>query len=378
MGSRRAAAVAASCCLAWLWGAAASAPARSKLATAPAGTAGRQHFAGPAAPVHDGRTLAEQGLANADCAHCHAEVAAEFAGSEHASAFTDPFFQRAFGDEPETGCRNCHAPQAAPAPNVAGEGDGVGCATCHVRDGAIVDGPAAPTAADAEPSPHKVVRAEQFGAADFCAGCHQFGFLALPRDRRPRFESADLQQTTFAEWQQRGRSATCQQCHMPVVTRVSGRGGRSHRFGGRTAEMLSGAVQVEAEAERDGGQLVAQFALRANTAGHSVPTGDLFRRLDLRLVAPDGRIAAVAHLGRQWRMVEVTGPAGQKGTGKRLVRDDRVPPTGAKSVTLRAPWQAGRWSWRLEHVRAPAMPGPGLGCGEGEACAVMAGGTLQL
>src|SRR5574343_638477 len=52
-----------------------------------------------------------EGRSNEPCEGCHAEIAAEWRGSEHHTAFTDPVFQRAYGVEPLPFCRRCHAPE---------------------------------------------------------------------------------------------------------------------------------------------------------------------------------------------------------------------------------------------------------------------------
>ncbi len=313
---------------------------------------------------------------SADCATCHAEVAAEWAQSTHHTAFSGALFQSAYKLEPEPACRNCHAPLAG-ATTVT-EAEGVGCATCHVRDGAIVGlaGKDAPVAG------HPVVRTQALATAEFCAGCHQFGFLALARNRLPRFETAFLQQTTYNEWQQAsaaGSTPSCNPCHMQPVPRTNGRLGRSHLFVARTPEMLARSVRVTADATTTGKSVEFHFAVHNAGVGHAVPTGDLYRRMDLRLFDPRGRLAAVAHLGRRWRMVEVPDPRGGMATAKQLARDDRVPPAGVRHLTLTAPVRAGTWRWQLDHVRAagPAPTDARL-CGTDEICSEVANGLVVV
>ncbi|HSN99687.1 MAG TPA: hypothetical protein VLS89_15435, partial [Candidatus Nanopelagicales bacterium] len=48
---------------------------------------------------------------NRACERCHADIAGEWRGSQHRSAFTDPMFQAALAVEPKAFCRNCHAPE---------------------------------------------------------------------------------------------------------------------------------------------------------------------------------------------------------------------------------------------------------------------------
>ena len=338
--------------------------------------AGRQFFPVPNAPVHQGAAVIAAHQTSAECAACHAEVAAEWAQSTHHTAYTDAFFQKAYKIEPEAACRNCHAPLAGAT--TATEAEGIGCATCHVRAGAIV--------ANFGPEPafasHPIARDAALGAAEYCAGCHQFGFLALTRNHRPRFETAFLQQTTYNEWQMVPPGAprqTCNACHMPPVARATGKIGRKHVFAGRTPEMLAKSVAVTAATAVTGKELRVTFTLRNTGAGHAVPTGDLYRRMDLRLFDPTGKLVAVAHLGRQWQLVQVPDPGHGMATAKQLARDDRVPPAGVRNLSLTAALVPGLWRWQLDHVRAHGPPPAALGpCTADEICSEVARGLLSV
>src|SRR5688572_209175 len=111
---------------------------------------------------------------NARCAECHTEIAAEWKGSLHQEAWTDPVFQKAYAIEPVAFCRSCHAPESdsANAPTAGAQEVGVGCTTCHVQDGEIVG--VRGLAADGEQ--HAVRADERLGTKQACASCHQFDF----------------------------------------------------------------------------------------------------------------------------------------------------------------------------------------------------------
>ncbi len=96
------------------------------------------HMPGPAAEGHQRAGLE----LNAECEHCHEDIAAEWRDSLHAQAWTDPAFQRSYEREQKAFCRSCHAPESDPAVGEVSEAAahvGVGCVSCHVP-GESVDG----------------------------------------------------------------------------------------------------------------------------------------------------------------------------------------------------------------------------------------------
>ena len=88
----------------------------------------------------------------------------------------------------------------------------------------------------------------------------------------------------------------------------------------RDAERLRRAVHVEV-ARRDGGRVV--LTLEARGVGHALPTGDLFRRLEIgaELIGDDYRVLKRDHryLTRHFRIANL-GSFAQR----QLVRDDRL------------------------------------------------------
>jgi len=159
------------------------------------------------------------------CGTCHAEIAAEWRVSPHAASWTEPVFQAAYVHEPLAFCRDCHAPmnhQARTAPRGVAASDGVSCAACHVRDGVVL-GPGRATSA-----PHPMRVTTTITSSDYCAPCHEFGFLSSGGPGAHAVETAELQQATFSEWRawpRTGEAASCQSCHMP-----ESKGHRRHDF----------------------------------------------------------------------------------------------------------------------------------------------------
>lgn len=285
----------------------------------------------PSIAIDAGTSGEDAGASFEDCARCHAAVGRSHARSMHAAAAHDPLFQRELGlVRTRDFCLGCHAS--------AGEA-GVDCAACHVEDGVIV------SAAVSGRAPHATAaRPERSGDAA-CAGCHEFAFFGRP--------DAMLQRTLGEAASRHGIEGSCASCHM--------RDG-DHAFAIDDA-MLARAVDVRVEASRDGDEVVARFTLRAAEVGHAVPTGDLYRRLELR--------ASIAGRPGSSRVVTFARSFRSEPVGLVETRDTRVPPPGrgARRTTLRlAGVRAGdssgevvRWELRLlamprERAEADALP----------------------
>lgn len=271
---------------------------------------------------------------NAACEGCHPVVAAQWAGSQHRTAFTDASFQTALAIEPSGFCRGCHAPEqpAAVTEATAAAKLGVACVTCHLEAGSVL----ATTAASSE-APHPVTRRPSFSTASACAGCHAFPFPDSGLRDAPEMMQSTLQEhaaSPFADW-------SCASCHMPEMGGV-----RSHAFGAsRNPAMLRQAVRVEAVRTAEGVELV----LRAGEVGHAVPTGDLLRRLEVGAEvdgAPPRRRFLARHFGPR------TQAHGLVVWGE--FRDDRVPADGTpRRVRLTlpdAPGQEIRWWVKYQRV----------------------------
>jgi hypothetical protein len=252
------------------------------------------------------------------CVPCHAEVAAQWSQSAHADAFTNELFRASFRHERRAWCVSCHAPLPEQAAGQLRD-EGVGCAACHVRDGAILAArPATPEAAQA----HPIVVEPRLLQAEFCAGCHQFNW---PITTEPLRYGAHPMQNTVAEWQASGSAQTCVDCHMADGHRMPG---------GHDAERVRRALDVSVAA-RPRGQL--RVRLRARGVGHAVPTGDPFRRLIVQLCATPSCASPLQEIffGRRF-------DDAQEG---RLITDTTVPARGERRLDLAAP--DGARFWRL-------------------------------
>lgn len=277
---------------------------------------------------------------NAECEGCHTDIAAEWRTSLHQKAWVDPVFRKAYDVEPLGFCRGCHAPESDPArePTVRAQHLGIGCVTCHERGQRAH-----------QPSP-------ALRTTSACAGCHQFDFPAHAFQVTPE----PMQDTVREHAASTMRDTPCQDCHMPLVDGPDGRH-RSHRFTViADAGMLKRAVEVTAE--RRGAEV--RLSLVAGQVGHAFPTGDMFRRLEVRAQAIDaaGRVAAAADpvvLARTF--VDVPrDPAGRELTFMRVQSEDtRVPPPGqgARRVTLVLPDAARglrvRWLVAYQRMSTP-------------------------
>lgn len=284
-------------------------------------------------PARAAKSDGSRAQLNAKCEGCHAEEARQWRSSLHRQAFSDRLFQSAYTLEPLAFCRGCHAPEADPArpPAPALAELGVACTTCHVEAANVV------TASHASGgSPHPVRAEPALATRQACARCHEFEFPLLP---------GVAMQSTLSEHARSTASAReCQSCHMPLDP---ARHKPSHDFSVvGNPELLRSAVRVSAARWTD---TSVEVTLRAANVGHAFPTGDLFRRLELRACVEQGGreiCAPPAHLGRRYR-VHVTA----QGTERVPVADTRVAAPGtAPPSTVRLPFDidisklAVRWS----------------------------------
>ncbi len=267
---------------------------------------------GVSVPQHRGITMVER---NARCEGCHQEIALEWRSSMHRQSHTDPSYQKQFAREPLPFCQSCHAPEADPANRSVPQGLselGVGCVTCHLRGNATLARPSEV----APPAPHAVERHPKFATADACAACHQFPFPSSVLSGTVSL----MQETVNEHAASPFRATPCATCHMPLVN-----GHRSHRF----TVMGSDDVirdSISAVVERDGAKIRAR--LQARGAGHAVPTGDLFRRIEVLFEeVSEGREKpwrSVRYLARHFEFR-------RRADGKlmKVVRtDDRLPANG--------------------------------------------------
>ncbi len=300
---------------------------------------------GGATPVDLGRVPAGlDGTAVGDCARCHADIAAEWRSSLHARAWTDPIFQEAYAAEPLAECRNCHAPEnGGRVPTGRAAHDGVSCATCHVRAGAVLAADSVHPRPAGSRASHPVVATRELGESAFCGGCHQFNFLGFLADADGRGHHVltdEPQQDTLGEWQESAAAMageTCQHCHMPWVPSTGGGRHRSHAFrGGFDAAHVREAVSAEVSARRTALGVEVSVRMHPGRTGHAFPTGDVFRRAEVRAWLPG--IASdplVFPLARTFADRFLPQPDGGTLRVRTQVADTRVPPPGNGPPAIR-------------------------------------------
>jgi len=305
----------------------------------------------------------------AACATCHAEIAREWQSSLHAQAWVDPVFQAAYAEEPMQFCRNCHAPEAPRGhePDARAAEAGVSCAVCHVRAGTVLATRSHRTA------PHPTFATQALSTSQYCAPCHQFNFPGDPGRHRDVYATDEPMQDTFEEYRlsdAHRQGTTCQDCHMPW--RTSSTTGRRYRIdvfpGGSDVTMLRQAVTVEVRAHRAGADTVVEARLLPNLVGHAYPTGDLFRRAELRIWTDNDTTAPqTLAFARSFTPVLERSPRGALIFVRRQSHDGRVPPPGTGPIpfqTLRFAGAPARIRWRLDHLLMPTPLAASHGVGE--------------
>lgn len=220
---------------------------------------------------------------NAACVGCHVDIAAEWDASLHHASATEPIYLRGFASEPFPFCRECHAPEAPDEGDLATRTAlGVGCVTCHVVSG---EPPLAPTTSGS--APHAVTVEAKLGTAAACAGCHEFHF-----DGTSAVPNALMQSTVSEHAASAKHAESCASCHMPMIV-ANGRRHRSHRFAVTEASLKRAVRVLPCRPSRER----VRITLTPGEVGHAFPTGDIFRRLALRVGYGDA--SAVQYLERR-------------------------------------------------------------------------------
>lgn len=307
----------------------------------PARGDGAPRMPAPAAASYARGDRAER---NAACTKCHGAIAREHDGSLHARSFVDASFQRGYAIEPEAFCRSCHAPESVPAkePDAFAKSHGVACVSCHVPDGTAADTVVTSTRARTTKGPHAVARVADFGTRA-CTSCHDFAFPGADA----LGDKGRMQKTAREHAMSTARTEACTSCHMRSDEKSDEKsdGHASHRFTvASDRDLLAGAVDVRVERDAEGR---ARFVVSTKGVGHAFPTGDLFRRLVLRVKTPRGTIENAFE--RRFRAQR--DPADPSAPAVRFeTTDTRLFPS--RTVTLPAP--AGS-SWELVYQRVTAV-----------------------
>jgi hypothetical protein len=270
-------------------------------------------------------------LSAASCGACHQEHYKEWQTSTHAHAWTDLQFQSELKKETSPFmCINCHIPlqnqqefiikglidgdiyqpvkEKNPHFDRALQQEGINCASCHVREGAVMG----PTGT--EKAPHRTVKNMEHLSEKLCISCHNANAVITPT-LACSFETGD-------EWKAGPYfgNQNCISCHMPETHReiVPGFGERKSRFHnfpgsgipkvkGAETGMLNGFAFYPgtlAKTLKVGDKLDYSFRLKNEHAGHRVPTGDPERFFTIRFELHNALDSLVAEqefkIGEEW------------------------------------------------------------------------------
>ena len=273
-----------------------------------------------------------EGLTSLDaesCGSCHQEIYNEWKQSTHADAFRDPQFQAEWTKDDIYACLNCHTPLQnqqehivtgiingdyktpvkKPNPNFDSklQQEGITCASCHVRERAIIG------TFDPGNTPHKTVKDGKFLSETLCIGCHN-----VVDDLNPvlvcSFETGD-------EWRKNrfleiGKN--CITCHMPEIQRSVASGmekRKSHfhtfpgsgipKFFNQKTKGLNGLeITTDSIPDRYAESATLKYSLtvKNSLAGHNVPTGDPERFFLISFKIFDRSGAIIRE--KQWRIGE--------------------------------------------------------------------------
>ncbi len=271
-------------------------------------------------------------LSSKECGSCHTDHYEEWKTSTHAMAWKDVQFQAEIAKESSPYmCINCHIPlQNQQEYIVTGleEGDiykpikhknakfdadlqqeGINCASCHVRNGAIISMTVSNNA------PHKSVQDQNHLSEQLCISCHNAVAVVTP-ELVCTFETGD-------EWKAGPYFETknCKNCHMPSINRPMADGSpvtntRMHYFMGSgipkhdtlVVERLDG-LEFNFESitsQYNSNDSINLLATVTNKfAGHRVPTGDpeRFIKVDFAIIdlgSVDTVETAIFRIGEHW------------------------------------------------------------------------------
>lgn len=268
-------------------------------------------------------------LSAESCGTCHQEIFKEWKQSTHADAFRDLQFQAEWAKDDIYACLNCHTPlqnQQAYIVNGLINGDyktpvkepnlnfdqklqqeGVTCASCHVREGAVIG------TFEIKRAPHKTVKDREFLSEQLCISCHN-----VVDELNPilvcSFETGD-------EWKNNGFLKTgknCITCHMPETKRAVASGmekRKSHfhsfpgsgipKFFDQETKGLNG-LEITTDSIPDryakGATLKYLLIVKNSLAGHNVPTGDPERFILVGFKVLDSSGAIISE--KRWRIGE--------------------------------------------------------------------------
>ena len=236
----------------------------------------------------DGVRVGEQpaGLASLSaqtCNACHVGSHDTWNKSSHGVHPPSAVFLDAIREVGQDTCQGCHLPLQVQRPNLISYDDndvkrpilgpnphfnatlsaeGVTCAACHVRDGAIVS---ASPPANPPPVHANMTWSADLTRSEVCAACHQ---LTWPGADLPLYD-------TYGEWQRSPQAAAgiqCQDCHLASGSESSLN--NNHNVDIDAARALTILVELSsAPLVRGGAPLPVHIRLLNTGAGHAFPTG---------------------------------------------------------------------------------------------------------
>ena len=269
-------------------------------------------------PIPTGGALESLGSLSAKaCGACHQSIYDEWSTTIHSQAWTDPYFQVDWiFDGRQQVCKNCHIPldrqqeqrvlgfedrekwrpilEKNPDFDPGLQHEGVTCAACHLRDGAILG------VYGGDGAPHPVRKIAD--SNEICLRCHVVGgnrwdtFYRVP----PCGTVAEIQSARRTSGEASGAGLGCVQCHMPLTERPlvpgkAARAVRSHLWrGGHDPDTVKKALSVTFEEIPRLPRDARSFALTITNIGaaHYVPTGTPDRHLtvSIRLLDRNGAV----------------------------------------------------------------------------------------
>ncbi len=271
-------------------------------------------------------------LKSQDCGACHQNHYQEWLTSTHAHAWTDVQFQSEIKKESSPYmCINCHIPlenqqefvikglvngdiyQPVKEKNThfdkSLQQEGINCASCHVRNGAVIG------ITDAPKAPHKTIADPSFLSETLCIGCHNANHQ-VNKQLVCTFETGD-------EWKAGpyfGKK-NCISCHMKTTNRslVDGynvRKSHFHNFPGSGLPKVKGDKvamligysfhpSVLKKVYQKGDKIHFDFKVKNEFAGHKVPTGDpeRFFTIDFKIRNQKNKVVFEKsnRIGEKWK-----------------------------------------------------------------------------
>jgi hypothetical protein len=304
------------------------------------------------------------------CGTCHPAIYQEWKVSTHAQAWIDPQFQAEITKSGNRWlCSNCHTPLLNQMQNWAvglkgGDvekplytaniqfdpgfrAEGITCAACHVRNGAV-EGPTGNLT-----EAHPTRRADRFTDSSICLACHQAVRSYPGKDFICVFE-------TGQEWEDGPYGRTqqgCQVCHMQPVDRPIAEGGpirsgRRHYFPGSgiykqtgvgpPLDQLAPGLAVTASTTEE----LLAIRLENSFSGHRLPTGDpeRFILVVTKFFSASGQAVGTTNterIGQTWQWWPEPLKLG----------DNRLAPLEVREVRLARPSYAQSWKITVTNHR---------------------------